>query len=82
MYEHRYPTECPFCYADLRSCRSVEVEFCSNGGGTWTTKSSLSESGLLEDPTGDIARGHHSDTYCNRCDSSLAEHEILDEEPA
>lgn len=77
---HRYgTTECPECGHDLTGPRGVIIEGYSPGIGHGEVFSCLDHNGLLQDTEEEfIRKGLHSDTFCGKCRTSLADEEIED----
>lgn len=76
MYEHRYPTKCPGCSANLTDADTVLVTI-SVADHELEVTSELDPNGVLNDVDRVIENGYHSSTECNECGDSLNEHEII-----
>ena len=76
-FQHRYPTKCPSCDADLTLPASLVLHF-NVAGCLGEVASCLDPRGWLEDVDDLIAHGHHSGTDCKACGEGLDAYEILD----
>jgi hypothetical protein len=76
-FQHRYPTRCPHCHADLTLPASLVLHF-NVADRLGEVASQLDPRGWLEDVDDLIAHGHHSGTVCKACGEGLDAYESFD----
>lgn len=76
-YQHRYPTKCPSCHADLTTAAAVILHF-NVAGHAGEVASRLDLEGWLQDVNLLVSHGYHSGTDCKACGERLDAHEVLE----
>ena len=73
---------CPECGAYLmRHGLGVVIEFVSDCGSRhWDVESRLDDEGYLLDPTGEVAQGYHSGTFCAGCGELLINMDVIEQD--
>lgn len=76
-YQHRYPTKCPGCHADLTAAAAVILHF-NVAGHAGEVASRLDSEGWLQDVNLLVSHGYHSGTDCKACGEGLDAYESFD----